>query len=263
MKALLIALIFSLSAHAAYAGLSERDVAKVTLSPPPNAAVPLDLVFRDLAGKTETLRDAIDQRPVLLLLVDFTCRTICGPALVIASGALGETGLRAGAEFKLIVVGLDPKDTTDDARAMLRQIGNSDVAAATSVLTGDAITIRNLTSALGYNFIYDPAVDQFAHPAGAVILTATGLVSRAVSSLALNPRDLRLALVDAGGGRTGTLVDRLTLLCYGFDATHGIYTPLIWRLLEVAAGLTILALAAFILLLQRRYRHETSRRTVP
>lgn len=263
MKALLIGLIFSLSVHAAYAGLTERDLAEVTLSPPPNAAVPLNLVFRDLAGKAEILRDAFDQKPVLLLLADFTCHTICGPALVIASGALGETGLRAGADFRLIVVGLDPKDTTDDARKMLRQIGNSNVAAVTRVLTGDAATIRALTTALGYNFIYDPVVDQFAHPAGAVILTATGLVSRALSSLALNPGDLRLALVEAGGGRTGSLVDRLTLLCYGFDALHGIYTPLIWRLLKIAAALTILALAAFILLLQRRYRRVSPQGKTP
>ena len=255
MKALLIGLILSFVPYAATAGLSERDLAKIVLSPPPNAAVPLDLSLRDPDGRVVTLREAVDHRPVLLLLSDFTCRTICGPALVIASGALEEAGLRPGVDFRLLVVGLDPEDTADDARAMLRRIGNPDVAAATSVLTGDPGVIRALTTGVGYNFVYDADVDQFAHPAGTLVLTATGRVSRTLSSLALNPGDLRLALVEAGSGRTGTLADRLTLLCYGFDAVHGIYTLLIWRLLEAAALLTILALVAFVLLLQRRHRY--------
>ena len=57
------------------------------------------------------------------------------------------------------------------------------------------------------------------------MLTADGRVARALSSLALNPRDLRLALVEAGEGRIGGLADRITLLCSGFDPVHGVYTP--------------------------------------
>ena len=55
-------------------------------------------------------------------------------------------------------------------------------------------------------------------------LTADGRVSRALSSLALQPADLRLALLEAGEGKIGGLAGRLALLCYGFDAVHGIYT---------------------------------------
>jgi len=259
MRALLIGLVLLFTPHVAAAGLSERDLARITLSPPPNAALPLDLVLRDPDGRTVTLREAVDHRPALLLLSDFTCRTICGPALVITSGALEETGLRAGVDYGLIVVGLDPKDTRADAQAMFRQIGSPEVAARSSVLTGDAAAIGALTAAVGYNFVYDAEVDQFAHPAGVLVLTATGRISRILSSLALNPRDLRLALVEAGDGRSGTIVDRLTLLCYGFDAVHGIYTPLIRRLLEAAALLTIFAMAAFVLLLQRRSRRVSPR----
>ena len=263
MKALWLGLMLCCAADAAEAGLSERDLAQVALSPPPNASAPLDLAFRAPDGRTVTLRDAFDRRPALLLLSDFTCRTICGPALVIAAGALEETGLRAGVDFNLVVVGLDPKDTADDARTMLRQIGNPDLAAATRVLAGDAGSVHALTAAVGYNFVYDAAVEQFAHPAGALVLTAAGRVSRALSSLALNARDLRLALVEAGNGRTGTLVDRLTLLCYGFNATHGIYTLLIWRLLEIASISTMLGLATFLAILQRRRRRGRSREATP
>ena len=254
MKSLLAGIIFCISVHAANASLNSAELATVVLAPPKNAAVPLDLRFRDLTGSTVTFASSLNHVPSLLLLVDFTCRTICRPALAIASGALGETGLKAGSDFRLIVVGLDPKDSLTDAKTMLDQLWNPEVARATTVLLGEGATIEALTKAVGYNFTYDADVDQFAHPAGAIILTPEGLVSRSLSSLALNPGDLHLALVEAGGGRTGSLTDRITLFCYGFDAAHGVYTLMIWRVLEIGMILTVLTLAGFILLLQRRYR---------
>lgn len=263
MKALCLGLMLCCTTGAANAGLSQHDLTQVALSPPPNASVPLGLVFHTSDGRTVTLRDAFDGRPVFFLLADFTCRSICGPALVIAAGALEQTGLLAGVDFNLVVVGLDPKDTSDDARSMLRRIGNPDLAAATRVLTGDRDSVSALTAAVGYSFAYDAAVDQFAHPAGALVLTAAGRVSRTLSSLALNPRDLRLALVEAGNGHVGTLVDRLTLVCYGFNAAQGIYTLLIWRLLEIASILTVLGLAVFFAVLRRRVPREPSREASP
>jgi len=254
MKALLAGIILSMSVPAANASLNPAELARVTLAPSQNAAVPPDLLFHDLAGRAVTFAQVLNHVPSLLLFVDFTCRTICRPALAIASEALKETGLRAGSDFKLIVVGLDPKDSSADAKAALDQIGKGEIEKATTVLRGDGASIEALTKAVGYHFIYDAEVDQFAHPAATIVLTAEGLVSRSLSSLALNPGDLHLALLEAGKGHTGSLAGRIALLCYGFDAAHGVYTLLIWRILEIGAVLTVLALAGFTLLLERRYR---------
>jgi protein SCO1/2 len=77
-------------------------------------------------------------------------------------------------------------------------------------------------------------------------LTADGRVSRALSSIALNPDDLRLALLEAGQGRLGGIASRLALLCYGFDAVHGLYTSRILALLRIGSGLSVAVLAAAI-----------------
>jgi protein SCO1/2 len=237
---------------AARAGLTPNDLAQVSLSPPPDAAVPLRLQFRDLGDRPITLKTAIDDHPSLLLFVDYTCRTICGPALAIASGAVSQSGLDPTRDYRLIVVGLDPKDTVDDLRRMAQQIGDPRIDRATILLRGDPDTIRQLTETLGYHYRYDAAVDQFAHPAGALVLTAEGRVSRVLSSLALNPRDLRLALVEAGDGQTGSLRDQLVLLCYGFDALHGIYTLAIVRTLRLLGAGSVFGLLAFVVFLARR-----------
>lgn len=237
----------------ARAALNRSELGEVFLAPPAHAAAPLALEFRDIHDKRVSLREAIDGRPAVLLFVDYTCRTICGPALAIASGALAQTGLDP-AKYRLVVIGLDPKDSADDARAMARQIGDPAVERVTTLLRGDAGNVGRLTEALGYHYRYDAAVDQFAHPAGALVMTSDGRVSRSLSSLALNPKDLRLALVEAGAGRIGTLSDRLTLLCYGFDAAHGVYAPAIGRMLKLFAALTIISVLGSILVLERHRR---------
>jgi protein SCO1/2 len=244
-------------ATSAQAALTRSELDGVSLSPPAGAAAPPTLKFRDIDDRRLTLREAIGGRPSLLLFVDYTCRTICGPALAIASGALAQTGLDP-AKYRLVVIGLDPKDSAEDARLMARQIGDPAVERVTTLLRGDAANVHQLTDALGYRYRYDAAADQFAHPAGALVMTADGRVSRILSSLALNPRDLRLALVEAGARRIGTFRDRLTLLCYGFDAAHGVYTPAIARMLKLFAALTVIGVLGSIAVFERRRRMTRS-----
>lgn len=232
--------------------LTERDLANVALEPPPKAAIPLDLVFRDSAGRRAPLRDFIGARPAVVLFADYTCETVCRPALAIAAGALADTGLNPNTDYRLLVVGLDTKDEPGDAKELLNQIGDPAVARVTSALMSEGSNVEQLTAAIGYRYAYDAQVDQFAHPAGAIVVTQAGRVSRTLSSLALNANDLRLALVEAGEGRVGGISDRLALLCYGFDAVHGVYTSIIWRLLEVATSITIILVAGSLLLLWRR-----------
>ena len=78
---------------------------------------PHRLVFKNLEGRDLTLGDAIAGRPTLLLPADFTCTQICGPALSIAASALGQTGLEAGRDYSLVVVGIDARDGIEDARS--------------------------------------------------------------------------------------------------------------------------------------------------
>jgi protein SCO1/2 len=255
VKVLFVALVMTtLPVHftpEARAELTRAELAGVSVSPPAHPAVPLALEFRDVNGKRVTLGQAIDGRPAILLFVDYTCRTICGPALAIASGAIAQTGLDLENRFRLVTIGLDPKDSAEDARAISRQIGDPAVRGITALLLGDADSVRRATEAVGYRYKYDSAADQFAHPAAALVLTPDGRVSRILSSLALNAQDLRLALVEAGAGSIGTFGDRLTLLCYGFDPSHGVYAPAIARMLQILAAFTVISLFGLIAILEK------------
>jgi protein SCO1/2 len=236
----------------ARAGLAPGELARVELAPPLHAAIPFDLVLRDLDDHPLTFETAQQHKPAVLLFIDFNCRTICRPALAIASSALNETGLRPNIDFRLLVVGLDTNANAADAKAMTAPLIDKGISPATSVLRGDAAVIDRLSASVGYRYRFDKDADQFAHPAGVIVLRSNGDVSRALSSLALNPDDLRLALLEAGEGRSHGLLQRVALICYGFDPVHGVYSLRVLRLLKLAGLLTVLMLAAGIFFLERR-----------
>jgi protein SCO1/2 len=240
--------------HAGWARLTQVELARVAVAPAPDARVPLDLGVTDAETGPTTLGDTIGGRATLLLPVDYTCGNVCDPMLAMSAAALRATGLVPGRDVGFVLVGLDPKDGVEAARRLLLADAKTGEGAPARALVGDATAIARLTEALGYRYVVDREADSIAHPAAAILLAPDGRVARVLSPLALNGRDLRLALIEAGEGRGSTVGDRLTLLCYGYDAVRGVYTPLIERILSLAAGATVIVLGLGILALQRRSR---------
>ena len=247
------------SGPSALAALTSGVLDGISADARPNAQLPLSLGFIDDSGTPRTLGDTLGHRPAVLIFVDYTCRTLCGPMLEFAAAGLERSGLKPGIDYHLLAIGLDPKDGPTQARAMRSShiSPTSAVAAATIMLIGNATTVHTISEAAGYHDAYDPEHDQFAHPAAAYVVTPEGRVARVLSGLGLDGNDLRLALVDAGEGRIGSFADHLRLLCYGFDPAQGIYTSSIERWLMAAAIATVIMLTSWLVRMIR-----ISRRTV-
>jgi protein SCO1 len=235
-------------ATSAEAGLTAPAIGSVGALPPADARVPLSVTLFDETGAPQTLRGAIDHTPSVLILADYACQALCGPVLTLAATALARSGLSAGRDYRLVVIGLDPRKDFRAAKAMkTAQIGeDGELAAATSFLTPEQAALQAITTALGYRSVYDREADQLAHPAVAFVLTADGRVARALSALGIGADDLRLGLVEASEGRIGSTLDQIRLLCYGFDPATGVYTPSIHVLLAWGWLLTALALGGAI-----------------
>ncbi len=245
----------------AHANFTAAELASIAASPPPHAALPLDLSFRDESGRSATIGSAIGGVPALVIFADYTCHTLCGPIVEFTAAGLAKTGLRPGIDYRLLVIGLDPKDGLDTARAMrASHIDPGDpLGQAAIFLSGGDAEIRAATTALGLHYAYDAAHDQYAHPAAAYVLDAGGGVRRVLSPLGLDGGDLRLALVDAGNGAVGSLADRIHLLCYGYDPARGIYTERITAMLGFAAVATLGVMAGgFLLMIVRERRRLPS-----
>ncbi|MBV9627072.1 MAG: SCO family protein [Xanthobacteraceae bacterium] len=243
----LIVLMLLFAGPQAQAALSPRAVGDVSVDARPGAPLPLSLRFIDDGGVPRTLGDVLGGRPAVLVFADYTCRTLCGPILEFAVNGLEHSGLKPGTDYRLVVIGLDPKDGRAQARSMRSaHLDGSPLSDATTMLIGDEAAVRIITQAAGYHYAYDAEHDQFAHPTAAYVISPRGRIARVLSGIGLDGNDLRLALVDAGEGRIGSFIDHVRLLCYGFDPAQGIYTSAIERWLMTGAAATVVVLALWL-----------------
>jgi protein SCO1 len=218
--------------------------------------LPLDLTFRDSGGQTVRLREYFGRKPVLLNFVYYRCRDLCP---LLSDGlvrALRPLSFDIGKEFDVVTVSFDPTDTAEAAaRAKdeyLKKYRRSGAGHGWHVLIGSPTAISQLAGAAGFRYTYDDKKNEFAHATGIVVVTPQGKISRYYYGIEFSPRDLRLGLIEAAAGKIGSPIDQLLLFCYHYDPLTGRYTMIITRMLRVAAGATVLALAGLIVFMLRR-----------
>jgi protein SCO1/2 len=240
--------------------LSEAELSTVAVRTAPDASIPGDIRFTDDDGRAVELGDLMRDRATLLILADYSCHAICGPILAATEATIGNSGLVAGRDFNLVVVGIDPTETRADAAAMKEaQFGDDPaLAAAAHFLGGDAAAIAALSSSIGYHARYDADARRYAHPTDLVVLTPDRHVSRLLPGLSVSGEELRFALVEAGEGYLGSLIDRAHVFCYGLDPKHGVYDASARAALIGGAGATLTAVGLMAAIAQRRRRRLIS-----
>lgn len=242
-----LTLLLALVSAPATAALTPDQLAHAVARPPAGARLPASLPFTDQRGSATTLGAAAAGRPLVLVFADYTCRHICGPGLALTAGALHDSGLVAGRDYRLVVVGIDPKDGLAEARTMARQIGEPDVARATELLIGTPATIGAATRTLGYGYAYDADADAFAHDASVYVFAADGRLVTLLPEIGLRPATLRAALAGKAESSTSGLGEQIAQLCYGLAAAHGRYGRPVVLALQALALLMLAGMAAFLL----------------
>jgi len=220
--------------------------------------VPLDLAFRDEAGRAVRLGDYFQKRPVILVLAYYGCPMLCDMVMQGVTTTLKPLAFDAGKDFDVVVASIDPGETPEMAaeteREILARYGRANSAEGFHFLTGPQASIDALTRAVGFRYVYERERDEYAHPAGLVILTPSGKVSRYLFGIDFPPRDVRLGLLESTEGKLGTAVDQLLLYCYHYDPTIGRYSAAVLNLLRVGAAATLIGLVTLILVLRRQPR---------
>jgi protein SCO1/2 len=222
------------------------------------AELPLELGFRDESGRAIRLGDLVKDKPVVLSLVYYECPMLCTEVLNGLLRSLRALSFDVGREFEVITVSFDPAETPELARAKkkeyLARYDRPGAASGWHFLTGEEESIRTLTRAVGFRYLYLPERDEFAHASGVMVLTPSGKVSRYFYGIDYATRDLRLGLVEASSHRIGSAVDQILLYCFHYDPTTGKYGVVILNVLRLAGLATVAALGSFIWVSHRRER---------
>jgi protein SCO1 len=219
-------------------------------------SIPLHLAFRDETGKQVELGQYFAGKPVVLSLVYYSCPMLCTQVLNGIERSLRGLSLDLGKDYEVVTVSIDPGERPVLASAKHElytgMYGRPGGAQGWHFLTGDEPQIKALANAVGFRYAYDPESKQFAHASVIMILTPEGKISKYFYGINYPSRELRLGLVDASEGRIGTPVDAVLLFCYHYDPATGKYGVIISHVIQIAGGITILALAGLILALSRR-----------
>jgi protein SCO1/2 len=270
IAALLLA-CFSPLCHAQYGGARNPSMGTTSSGLPSylkhagiaqnlNRKLPLSAAYVDSTGKPVMLGDYFGKRPVVLAQVYFSCGMLCPQVMHGAADALKQTGLKAGKDYEIVIASFDPKDTAQQAagekQLFLSWLGDPTAASGVHFLTGQQPSIDALSSATGFHYVRVPGpdgkMDQFAHSAVIIVATPDGRLSKYFAGIQYQPRDLRLAMVDASNHKIGSVADLFLLYCCSYNPSSGRYTVSILRVLGFAACVTILIILGMLYLLTRK-----------
>jgi protein SCO1/2 len=222
--------------------------------------LPLGVEFKDEHGRTVRIGDYFGKRPVVLAFVYYGCPMLCLQSLSSLASTLAVLSETPGDDFEVVNVSIDPRETPalalEKKAHYVERSGKPSIARGWHFLTGTEADIQRLTRAAGFRYVWDESLQQFAHPAGIVIATPQGRVSRYLFGIDYGPRDLRLALLDASRERISSPLTKALLYCYHYDAATGRYSLAIMRVVRLAGAATVLSLGTLIFVWTRRERRQ-------
>ena len=273
-KALLLAAPLLLAAAAWGQGMTQGIMSPPANVRPPyltnvgieqhlDAQVPADLAFVDDEGHLVKLGDYYGKKPLILNLVYYNCPMLCGETLAGLTAAMKMVKFDLGNQFEVLTVSFNPQETpqlaAEKKKDYVKRYGRPSAALGWHFLTGSPDAINALTKAVGFQYQYDAAKNQYAHATAIMVLTPQGRISRYFYGVEFPPKDLRMGLVEASEGKIGNAVDQVLLYCYHYDPAVGKYGAVVSNMLKLGGALTILFVGALILILIRLERSAPHR----
>ena len=212
--------------------------------------VDLGLEFKDSDGRTVKLGKYFAEKPVFLMLAYYNCPTLCSLHFSSLMKSFRGFDWNVGEKFEFVVVSIDPregpKDAKDAKNLYLSEYNRPGSEKGWHFLTGEEETIKKLASQVGFKYVWDSNMEQYAHAAAAYALTPNGVLSYYHYGLNIDPKVMRLSLVEASENKIGNIVDRLVLFCLQYDPNKKTYAFYAYNIMRVAASLAALVLIFFL-----------------
>jgi protein SCO1 len=222
--------------------------------------LPLSDHFVDSSGADVPLGAYFEHRPVVVALVYYKCRMLCPQVLSGLARTLRQVNFTPGKDYDIVVASIDPADTPADGAAekvrFLDSLGAPGAGSSVHFLTGQQASITDLASATGFNYVRVPGpdgkMDQFAHSSVIMIATPDGRMSKYLFGIDYQPRDVRLAVIEASNHHIGSVSDLILLYCCNYSPSAGKYTVSVLRVMGLAAMGSLFMLVALLYALSRK-----------
>ncbi|MDH3584692.1 MAG: SCO family protein, partial [Phycisphaerae bacterium] len=132
-------------------------------------------------------------------------------------------------------------------------------------LTGKEKSIRTLAEAVGFRYRWLESTGQYVHDKALIIVMPGGRISRYLQGAGYDydSETLRKSLVEASGGKVGSLVDWVSMLCGAYDPDAGRYVVVAWKVMMIGGGTTAVVLFSTLAALWIRDAKKTRKAMIP
>ena len=246
----------------AQVNVTPKELEEVRVQEHLGAELPSSLVFTKHDGSRVSLGSVVvGAKPTILVFAYHRCPMLCSFVIDGLLKGLKDVKATAGDDFNVVSVSIDPRDNAESATKKREQIlgryGRKVSGDAFTFLTGDEVSIQQLTKVVGFDFTYDARQDQYAHPAAVFLVSPTGHLTRYLYGIVYDPDDLKLGIIEAKAEQTRSTVEKLLLYCYHYDPQGKRYAIVAMRVMRVGGLLTVLALGSLLAALWRFDRRKT------
>lgn len=250
-----------------------KEVRDLDIVEKPGSRLPLDVELVDSSGKVVRLGEYFEGgsrssgKPVILSLAYYDCPVACPMMFANMLQCFNALDFTLGVDYQVVTVSFDPTNTTSEA-AEWKQAAVQGYSRRASPAIRDGWEIhtttdenaRAIADSVGFQYRYFPETGEYGHPSGIFVLTPDGRLSRALYGAGWEPRQVKLALLDASSGEIAkSFGDHLLQWCYKWDPSTGTYSASAFFMMQVVAVITAGSLALLVVALRLGERKRAAR----
>ncbi|MBS1717666.1 MAG: SCO family protein [Armatimonadetes bacterium] len=281
VKRLILVLCAALASVLALAQLPSDYGKRMGIDQRLGEQVPTDLRFYDDAGQQIKFGDLLGKRPVIVFPIFYTCQSVCDIeeqeiVAVVArmygkKSAYKDTQFKLGQDFDIIFFSINPEEKYDVAHsragflrdayaAVLKGKTNGSEVGFHFLTAVDPADITKMTDALGFHYVWDAPNHRVYHPAGAMVLTPEGRISKYFYGADYPTNFIESAVTDASQNKIGAKANVILLGCISIDPVTGKRTLVVKQVVNVACVFTVIVLASWICLMTIQTKREEAAR---
>ena len=223
-------------------------------------------------GASYDLGEALDSSlPTVIQFGYFTCPLLCG---LVSDGILevvNGCSLELGQDYQIVSISISQFDTPATTAAYSKKYSglldkrhnkdawlyfSKDKTERVSTLNeslGAPRSIKQFATEIGFNYKFIKETNDYAHSAGLIILSPSGMVTRYLYGAQFSEFDFKMAIIEAKDDVVRSSVERVLLFCYTYDPQKRGYSIQAMKVMRVgAAFFLVLLLFGIIKLVKRR-----------
>ncbi len=212
-------LLISVGSRSTIANANQSDDVVV----PTGKKIPLNLYFTDSDGKKILLKNVID-KPTVIDFAYYRCTGICTPLMTEISDVIDKVDLTPGKDYNILSISIDENETTKIAaqkkNELLGLVQKNIDPSSWKFLTGDSLSIKELTEAAGFHFFRQGNI--IVHKGVLIFVSKDGKICRYLQpgynnrgDFTIHPSDFELAVLDASSGNVTPTVLNMLQSCTG------------------------------------------------